>query len=254
MDFLRMEGEDYFLAFLPVSQRKTIRDSWYQGIREKREKQFQQPMDWLKVESVIGYKTGDPQRELYQHLERRLGRLAGVDRINRCGEAGGCASTPPGTPTPRPQVEQALRRIAQMRGRQLLPLPDAAFLRVKVGPDPADDLAYTLVLNKDYSNLTSMMEDEDRRNPDHDTLSVVPGFAASYPNFFFRVDAADIDAFATRLATITNRDDYERFVALYGYRRTNPGFWAESDWFQAAYRRAEPVDSGIFDLNRYRNR
>ena len=52
MDFLRMEGEDHFLAFLPASQRKAIRDSWYQGIRKRRAKQFEEPMDWLNVESV----------------------------------------------------------------------------------------------------------------------------------------------------------------------------------------------------------
>jgi len=33
MDFLRMEGEDYFLAFLPAAQRVRIRAGWYQGIR-----------------------------------------------------------------------------------------------------------------------------------------------------------------------------------------------------------------------------
>ena len=251
MDFLRMEGEDYFLAFLPASQRRAIRDSWYRGIRERRQEQFAEPQGWLGVESVTGYQSADPQREFYQRLERHLGSLAGSDRINRCGE--GCALLPAGTST-RSGVEDALRRITALRGRQLQSLPDASFLRVRSGAGPADDLDYTLVLNKDYSNLVSMLEDEDRRNPDQDSLTVVPGFAASYPNFFFTVDAADIDAFATQFAAIRNRDDYERFVALHGLRRTNPGFWAESDWFQASYRRLQPLEAGIFDLNRYSNR
>jgi hypothetical protein len=250
MDFLRMEGENSFLAFLPASQRKTIRDSWYQGIRKKREKQFAQPMDWLSVESVIGYQTDDPQRELYGHLQRHLGALAGEDHINRCG-TGSC--TEAADPV-QASVEQALRRIAKARGSHLQILPDATFLRVRRGVGGQDDLAYTLVLNKDYSNLTSMLESEDARNPDNDTLTVLPGFAASYPNFFLVVDAADINKFADRFLAVHSHDDYERFVARYGLRRTNTAFWEQADWFQAEYRRQQPVEAGIFDLNRYRNR
>lgn len=251
MDFLRMEGENYFLAFLPASQRKAIRDSWYQGIRKKREKQFSEPMDWLSVESVIGYRTDDPQRELYDHLIRRLGPLAGDERLNRCG-GDSCDQSVSGSVEIR--VEAALRRMLPLRGRHLLPLPDVAFLRVRNAAGEGRDRAYTLAVNKDYYNLTSMLENEDARNPDKDTLTIVPGFVASYPNFFLSVDAADIDAFADRFAAIRSRDDYERFVALYGVRRTNPRFWEEADWFQAEYQRLEPSLAGIFDLNRYRNR
>ena len=209
-------------------------------------------MDWLNVESVIGYKTDDPQRELYGHLaapprDRWPVRTASIAvrpvSVSRAAEDPVQAS-----------VEQALSRIAKVRGRQLQVLPDATFLRVRRGVGSQDDLAYTLVLNKDYSNLTSMLENEDARNPDNDTLTVVPGFAASYPNLFLTVDAVDIEAFADRFLAVRNRDDYERFVALYGLRRTNTDFWDEADWFQADYRRRQPVEAGIFDLNRYRNR
>ena len=86
------------------------------------------------------------------------------------------------------------------------------------------------------------------------TLTVLPGLEGSYPNFFFVVPAKEIESFAERFVAIRNRDDYERFVALYGVRRTNPGFWREADWFQARYATLEPREAGIFDLNRYRNR
>jgi len=249
MDFLRMEGEDHFLAFLPSSHRRAIRDSWYQGIRKRRAKQFKEPTEWLSVDAVTGYRTDDPQRELYEALRRRLGPLAGEDRLNRCGPQN-CAA-PDAT---QGQVEQALRRMAAVQGRQLIPLPDVAFLRVRNAAGAGRDLAYSLVVDKSYSNLTSMLENEDTRSPDGDRLTILPGFYASYPNFFFDVDAADIVAFADRFTAIRNRDDYERFVALYGLRRTNPKFWEASDWFQAEYGRLEPLQAGIFDLNRYRNR
>ena len=30
--------------------------------------EFEQPMDWLAVESVIGYESDDPLKELFEHL------------------------------------------------------------------------------------------------------------------------------------------------------------------------------------------
>jgi hypothetical protein len=36
-------------------------------------------------------------------------------------------------------------------------------------------------------------------------------------------------------------------------RRTQAAFWASADWFQARAAENEPLRSGIFDLNRYRN-
>ncbi len=249
MEFLRMEGEDHFLAFLPAAQRKPIRDEWYVGIRSKTAKFFKEPMDWLTVESVIGYETDDVQRELYGHLLRRLGSMAGPpDYLNRC--VGACAT--PGLAPEQQRVHAALRRIAAMRGAILQVVPDVAFLRV-VGDDESGT-AYTLIHNKGYKNLSSMLEDEDNRDLDDDTLTVLPGLEGSYPNFFFTVRAEEIEAFAERFVAIRNRDDYERFVALYGVRRTNPAFWREADWFQATYLSLEPREAGIFDLNRYRNR
>ena len=87
MDFLRMEGEDQFLAFLPVGKRKAIREAWYTGQRRMIERLFPAPKDWLKVESVSGYKTDDPQKELYQLIKDRLDVVApGAHAMNHCGK------------------------------------------------------------------------------------------------------------------------------------------------------------------------
>ena len=56
------------------------------------------------------------------------------------------------------------------------------------------------------------------------------------------------------VCNITDRKDYERFVGLYGIRRTNTRFWEAADWFQDRHALQEPVLSGLFDLNRYHNR
>jgi hypothetical protein len=68
------------------------------------------------------------------------------------------------------------------------------------------------------------------------------------------IDIEDIEVFAERYRAIQTRDDYEQFVSRYGVRRTNNRFWQHADWFHDRYARDKPVISGLFDLNRYRNR
>jgi hypothetical protein len=252
MDFLRMEGEDNFLSLLPPEQRKVIRDEWYMGNREKRMKLFAEPIEWLDAYPVKGYKTADTQLELYEHLVTRMGKIAGpVDFLNRCDgiQCVGSAST-----QNERDVDLSMKRLTQIHGQKLTPFPDVAFVRIKDMNDEGLELTYSLVLNKGYKNVTSIFAGDDRRDRDSDTLSVVKGIVGAYPNFFFVVSSHRVDEFVDMASAIEGRDDYERFVARFGVRRTNPKFWALSDWFNDTYAVAKPLDSGIFDLNRYRNR
>lgn len=253
MDFLRMEGEDHLLVFLPADRRQEIREAWYAGLRSGVEKFFTAPQDWLQVESVSGYRTDDPQRELYQYIR---GRVAGVAQqavaMNRCG-IDKCREQPFNTNIE--QVDRAMERIAEMQGANLHALPDVAFVRVGM-ENPQQDMAYTLIRNKAYKNVTSLLADErdrDRSDIDRDTMTVVNWLESSYPNFFFSVAFSELDTFSKRCAAIRNLRDYEKFVDQYGVRRTNPDFWEMADWFQDEYTRNQPVLSGLFDLNRYQN-
>ena len=258
MDFLRMEGEDYFLAFLPVSKRKATRDSWYVGIRADTEKYLHAPSEWLETEVVTGYQSDDPQTELYRHIERRLGPMAGpIDYLNRCQSRPCQFGT---TDSAGLQADTAMAKVAEIRGSILEVFPDLAFVRIRTGDEAKQDLAYTLIHNKAYMNISSMLTSEDdlelddRRDLEHDTMSVVKGLQGSYPNFFFDIELSQVDDFAERYAAISNRKDYERFVGLFGVRRTRSDFWDTADWFQDYYAAQQPVLSGLFDLNRYRNR
>jgi len=258
MDFLRMEGEDYFLAFLPVSKRKEIRDSWYVGVRTDLERYLHGPSKWLETEVVVGYQTDDPQAELYRHIERRLGAMAGPgDYLNRC-QTRPCQFPETGDAEHKADMEMA--KVANIKGDVLEVFPDLAFVRVRTGGDTKQDLAYTLIHNKAYKHISSMFADEDhrqlddRRDLEHDTLSVVKGLQGSYPNFFFDIELSQVGDFAERYAAIRDRTDYERFVGVFGVRRTRSSFWETADWFQDYYAAQQPVLSGLFDLNRYRNR
>lgn len=253
MDFLRTEGEDYFLIFLPADSRQIIRDTWYQGIR-KSNKGDEGTVSWLNREYVTGYKSGDPQRELYQQLERHIGPLSGGgDFINRCVSD----KCKPNINQNILRVNKAMQKAAKMDGGIVQFLPDLAFIRIRMGGKPEDDLAYSMISNKAYKSVSSMFEGEkigDRRDYVYDTQTIVNWLEGAYPNFFYVVDLQDIEEFVAQYNVIKNRDEYEAFVARFGLRRTSEEFWQHADWFNRQYAREQPRLSGIYDLNRYQNR
>jgi hypothetical protein len=254
-DFLRMEGEDMYLAFLPTTHRKAIRDKWYKGMREGMERDIGDTDIWMTKDVVTGYKTDNPELEFFQHLKRKLGDvIVRDDVINRCAKPPCYAK---GANADKRKADTAMRQIASVKGIRLAAFPDVAFVRIKRNGKPEDDLGYTVIRNKAYKNVTSMFKDDkdtEARDYSNDSLTVVDWLEGSYPNFFFSVDIDDVEQFAERYAALQNSEDYERFVSAYGIRRTNSDFWATADWFQDASLREKPVEAGIFDLNRYENR
>ena len=63
MDTLRVEGETYFLDFLPREKRKEIMQSWYQGIAFKDIHTFPGEMP-----TKIAFATDDQKREFIEHI------------------------------------------------------------------------------------------------------------------------------------------------------------------------------------------
>ena len=248
MDFLRMEGEDQFLLLLPAEKRAAIRQSWYTGMRESRKRLQEEPHAWIDQEIVTGYLTDDPQQELYLRLEVHLSAVGVPENsLNRCTRMS-CDKQDELDP-----VDQAMAQLSEISGEQLIVFPDTALVQVSDG-SATGGRAYTLILNKGYKNLTSLFSNEDNRSREDDTLTVLRGVSGAYPNFFFTVPAEEIQIFVDGMREVRNRQDYEKVVALYGIRRTNPEFWATADWFQDAVAVERPREAGILDLNRYRNR
>ena len=258
MDFLRMEGEDNFLAYIPAGSRKEIRDQWYKGIRESRKKYFQEPMIWSSLESPIDYQTDDPQRELYQLVEEHLGPLTGgPDYLNRC-DGEDCVSD--GATEAVRQADAQLRRLHQIDRESLQEeqeylgvAPDNVFLRVMVDGGP--DIHYTILRNKMYNNLSSLLESgaTQSRDPVNDSYTVLRGFSGAYPNFFLAIPLDELEEAMDLLVEVTSLEGYQQFIARWGVRRTNPEFWEHSDWFHEQYAIQQPLEYGAFDLNRYGN-
>lgn len=251
MDVLRMEAENYFLAFLPKATRRRLHASWYEGIR--RGQADDQHLWWMGHDFVTGYPEGSPQEALYGAIRERLGPLSTPLKAPPC--AGDCGEE--GRLARVAAAARHLEGLTSLRGPSVSYVPDVAFIRVKLGGDPKDDLAFTLLADKSYANVSFMLTKEsvnERRDTHGDRQTLLPWLEGAYPNFFFVVDEAELERFVKAYQGIGSREDYERFVAQFGVRRTNTAFWDEADWFAEQAMRERPVRGGILDLNRYDNR
>ena len=253
MDLLRTEGENYFLAFLPVKTRHQLRESWYQGLRQSN-KDDQGRVQWLEKELVKGYKTENAQRELYRSIATYLGPAAGDgDYINRC-DNDECVRAADKNIL---RADSAMKKATEMDGEIVQFLPDLAFVRVVMGGDTEQDRAYTIIYNKAYKSVSNFLEKDilgDFRDYQFDTQTIVPWLEGAYPSFFYVINLENIEIFVEQYNAISNIKEYEAFVTRFGIRRTNEDFWPHADWFNRQYLREQPVLSGIFDLNRYQNR
>ncbi len=252
MDYLRMESEDLFLSFLPADTREPIRDSWYVGAAAQTKEFLQNRLTNLDIGTRVSFATDDPKRELIEKILAKVSPTVrgAPDLLNRC-------TKPPckraGADTNERRAEDELRKLASVKRPFVRFAPDVAFLRVRLDKNGTRDLAYTLVHNEAHTNVAFMFDEDGRRNPDDDTLTVVRGFLGSYPNFFFDVKLGDLDDFVARLAAVDDEADFTALAVAYGVRRSSPKFWTTSDWVNEGYARTDPGEAGLFDLNRYGN-
>jgi hypothetical protein len=248
MDFLRMEGENNFLSFLPNDKRKEIRAEWYKGARAEFKSHLQNPFRGLKWDTQIVYTTDDPKKEFFEKIHKYVGPAANAnDYLNRCPEKN-CVDE---NSSPLEQrADLALRKMTRIRGPEIQVVPDVTFIHVVTG-DKDNDLAYTVIRNKALSNNSIMFSEERRRIVDDDTLTLVKGYVGSYPNAFCRVHIEQIEDVVEDFLKIKDQLSYYNFARKYAIRRTDPSFWTESDWHYEKFLKDEPVEAGLFDMYRF---
>lgn len=247
MDIVRQDAEDNFLRFMPAKQRKAIYDSWYLGVTGLR---TADPLFNVDRETQVQYATTNYKKEFFDQIRQRLGESVGLsDNIGRC-EKMDCNQTD--AKSAQLQVDNALRNLARLKGRELTVFPEMSLLRVKAD-DPDADSVYTLLVNRSYSNISRILFQESSRIPESDTLTVTPGIVGSYPNFFFSVKKDRLEEFVqlARKASIERKP--EQFYSRFGIRRTNPEIWLYSDWFNKKYKQISGIEAGLLDMNRYEN-
>tara|TARA_R110002110_G_scaffold91264_2_gene237532 strand:+ start:152347 stop:154599 length:2253 start_codon:yes stop_codon:yes gene_type:complete len=231
MDFLRMEGEQNFLMLLPRDQRVALRDFWYRGASEDTKNYVLGDSAAFDRETDIVFTTDDPKGELLHRLQDRLPR-ADAARYNK--------------------VHSAFDRLNTLTGKPFSLMPEVSFVDVLDGR--GEHQIFTIVHNSGHSNNAQIFNEDERRIPEEDYLTVVRGFIGSYPNIFFQLPERDLPAFVKTIEGMRSEQDYARLVSSYGVRRTAPWFWKLSDTFHQHYRDNHPIEAGLFDLNRYENR
>ena len=248
MDFLRMEGENNFLSFLPKDKRKEIRAEWYEGARAEFKNHLQNPFRGLEWDTGIIYTTDDPKKEFFEKIHKYVGPAANANNyLNRCPEEN-CVDK--NSSLLEQRADLALRKMTRIRGSEIQVVQDVTFIHVVTG-DKNNDLAYTVIRNKALSNISFMFGEERRRIVDDDTLTLVKGYVGSYPNAFCRVHIEQIEDFVENFLKIKDQLSYYNFARKYATRRTSQNFWAESDWHYEKFLKDEPVEAGLFDMYRF---
>jgi len=250
MDYLRMESEDLFISFLPADVRESTRDSWYVGAGAQTKAFLENRLSNLDVGTRVAYRTSSPKTELIESiLARASPAVRGVpDPINRCMAA---PCTRADAPPHAHAVEGELRKLASVARPFVQHMPDLSLLRVRIDSTGTRDLVYSLVHNKAHFNVAFMFDENERRNPSADTMTIVPGYLGSYPNFFFDVTGGEVPNLVARLTAVTSDADFAKLAEAYGIRRSSPRFWELADWFHAERVRSVPIEAGRLDLNRY---
>jgi hypothetical protein len=250
MDTLRLEGESYFIDFMPEDRRQQMIESWYTGVKPKDIHYIPTSMP-----TAITYSSDDPKQEFIEHVvetDMPAGLHIAFDPVNylRTGEQ-------------YPNVPKKYNTLGDaLQGFRAITAPGSAILNhfndtsanlayVRIRRDKKEDLVLSIVVNRWHNNVTYLFGEKDVLDPSKDRADILPGFIGSYPNYFFDVDVQDLPDFLHLLSSKKIEEkDISRFVS-YGINRSNENFWQEYDWFQERFYKDEPVQAGRFDLNRY---
>ncbi|NMM40389.1 fatty acid cis/trans isomerase [Pseudoalteromonas arctica] len=233
MDFLRLEGEQNFLALLPKPQRKELKANWYRKAPPSLTNFFESG-DEFSQPTGIDYKTQDQQHELYGLIKQTLKPVL----------------------SPRfdyTQVPEPLHQLNKMPAKAVNLLPQISFILVKNGGKTHQ--AYTLIHHNAHYNISSLLNEEGQRAYAEDTVTIVPGFIGDYPEaIWYLHNEQQVASFAEQLPLMQIEADYRALKSQFAIRRTHPQFWQYSDILHQVAKQYRGVEYGLFDYNRLENR
>ncbi|MCP5199590.1 MAG: fatty acid cis/trans isomerase [Gammaproteobacteria bacterium] len=236
MDFLRMESEMNFLAFLPPGVRQDEITWWYRDAVEAVRDYVSVYFTHDVIAPLYDYHTTDPRRELFAALAARVAPALGANRYTLDRAAFDDAQN------------AALDTLGQIVGQAAAVLPETSLVHLR------GHGTLTLLVDRAYSNISSMFDEADRRRPAEDAVTVVEGVLGAYPNAFFELSRDELPGFAAAVAALGDEDGYRALRARYGVARTSARFWPLSDAVYAEQRARVPLEAGILDYNRLENR
>lgn len=234
MDNLRREGEDLFLSFLPLEQRRFLRGVWYDGSHSLFAK--------------------DEFKELYFDHDAGLydaNKESFVEDIKTwvySNEIWG-ASDPINYRQGRDAVERKLSQISRVEGVGRY-FKDVSYLIVR--EENKRPRYFTLIKNKDHHTMNKIWGEGYTRNPEGDHFVIFESLQLSYPNQIFEVEGpTELNQFIYRTAVMDEDEEYEELVNLFGVKKRDANFWDIYGEINNFFDQLYPVESAPFDLNLY---
>ncbi|WP_028580543.1 fatty acid cis/trans isomerase [Desulfogranum japonicum] len=252
MDGLRQEGETYFLDYMPQKMRKDMFSSWYIGVPEK-DQLFYDP----GIPDGISLAEDNPKQAFIEHLVNNHFLPAAdihFDPVNYLPAGKEYPPLPASYETLQDYLS-AFRAVSQP-GTKFFSLvhnhhSNLAYIRIR--KNDGTSAVVSIIINRWHDNVAFLFREESTLHPEKDRADFIQGFHGSYPNYFMDIEQNELPEF---FEFLTNLDQYEEEEARaifnrWGVNRANPDFWKQYDWFQERFNTDEPVQAGLFDLNRY---
>ena len=251
MDSLREEGESSFLAFMPEEKRREMVEGWYKGVSADK-----LSFDDAGIPNRIDYTTGDHKREFVEYIvNNHINPLTNIsfDPINYVPD-----NQYPDLPKQYKTVEDYMQgfRAVSKPGTEFISFvtdysANVAYVRIR--KNDGSDTVISMVVNRWHDNVTYMFSEKNSLNPSKDSVDFLEGFHGSYPNYFLDIREDDLPDFFEMFSHLEDRDleKVQKRFDKYGINRSRKDFWQQYDWFQERFAKDQPVQSGLFDLNRY---
>lgn len=248
-DLIRNGAEVNFLRLLPAESRNDLYQNWYQfAAKIKTEITYHELDD--KSPTAISYATKNSYSEILESFLNQYPRLTKkLDPINRCDNA--CREDL-NSKAETDKINLSLSQIAAIPTQKLTAikwLPEVSFVQLEL-PDQ-QVLSYSLLRNRRHSSVSFMLGESLRYEEQLDNLTIVPQLIGSYPNLMFRLKSAEIDDFVSNLKSIDSKKGFDTLIDKWGVRRMNPDFWSVLHGFSDWMKQKQPLESGIYDINRY---
>lgn len=252
MDGLRLEGESYFLGFMPEEERRGMIESWYKGVKPKNV-----PFYDAGMSQKIAFNTDVPRQEFIEYLvKNHILAETGIDfdPVNYLSAGEEYPSLPDKYETTDDYL-QAFRAVSKP-GTSFFSLMNdfnANIAYVRIRGDNDDDIVISMIINRWHDNVTFMFDEKKSLRPEKDQADFIKGFHGSYPNYLIDIHQDDLPEFFNVLANLDKigMEAGRRHLSKYDINRSDKDFWTHYDWFQDRFNKEQPVHSGLFDLNRY---
>ncbi len=252
MSYVRLEGEDLALSFLPPHQRQEIRGWFTHGMGGIKNQAFfplhsnveidRMPARPAAHAELVGSTAADTARKFIAKLRERYQKVAArsfvaADKVS----------------DERLKFEKSLLALQNRRQPFARQLPNIAYVRVQASE--SEYWVYTLQSDRGYKSHNLMLLEHANRDPLLDSLAVYRGLVGASPEVFLDVPMGDKDRFAAQLGAIQTPQDWHALRDRYGIKRNSDRFWPFFDWLHEFKATAspgnDPLEQGIVNLGHY---